>query len=206
LNKSALGIIDPRSEIKLDVIDNIEYPDKPETITVPQGHGESYSDDQRRVTNKMRSVKKTRVGEYLLFSQCFNGYQVAGSEILLSFDTLRVIRGLNYIFYPGVRDIDFDSFIDETEARLIAIEDTTIDWMIKDDPSFQDWMEFVNDSMPELSKYLGKSICMPVEKRLSCDSHDCILIYDFTICVNQDVYRIWIDGKTRKVRFGGIIL
>jgi hypothetical protein len=219
LNKDALGIIDPRMELKLDGIDDLEYSSNLDTAKAwqnlekmfknnPQIYGSGNPREKYSIEDllKMGFAKKIKIGEYLIFYQYFKGCQVAGSEILFSFDTTGIIRALNYAFYPEARDIDFDSFVSEAEARRIAVEDTTIDWMIKDDPDFQGWMEWVMIKMPNQKKYLGKFICEGFEKYISCKDNECTIGYNATICANQDAYSITIDGKTGKVTYRGMLL
>ncbi len=206
LNKDALDIIDPRAELKLDIVDLLEYPAKLDSIPPPRSPGETWSDYQWRMQNKIRYEEKAKVGECLDFSQLFKGNAVAESEILLSIDTLGIIRGFNYKFYPEARGIDLASYINEEEARKIAVEDTTIDPLIKSDRQFNDWMNFVNDSMPELSKYLGKFICFPIEKYISCGIDGCDIYYRTSICAIQSAYTILIDGKNGTVKYLGLVL
>ncbi len=206
LNKEALGIIDPLSEIRLDIRDSLEYPEKLDTMPIPRSRGETYSDYQWRLLNKIRAEKKRLVGTCLVFYQYYKDYVVSGSEIILSIDTLGVIRGFNYSFFPEVHEIDLNSFISETEARRIAVQDTTINWMIRGDPTFKEWMELVKAEMPKLAKYLGKWLCEEFQKYISCDNNECTIGYEATVCVNQDAYVISIDGKTGKVTYRGVLL
>ncbi len=219
LNKDVLEIIEPQIELKLETADSLQYPGNLDTVWAwqilekmyrnnPQIYGNGNPRDKYGINDlfKMGFAKKINVGNSLLFYQYHKGYLVATSEIILSIDTLGVIGGLNYCFFPEARDIYFNNFINEEEARKIAVEDTTIDKMIKDDPQFQDWMEWVTKIMPDQVKHFGKHICFPFEKIISCGFGGCTIYYRTSICVNQDAYAISIDGKTGKVTFHGFEL